>query len=122
MPSTSITNLQPANQRAQRAFDLIATLRGARDEDIAVHAEMSRSAVQARRKGTTKLTLDDVIVFARALDVPEALFQDSRPTILRWFADQEEVAGEALRGRGSNSQPTGYQRDAVVIRLFGDAA
>lgn len=85
-----------------------------RDEDLAKVLDCSRQAVQHRRVGRTRIRLRDARRLARYFGVPADLLSSTEQEIYRWLAEHpghgpNPCAMAELRGRDSNSQPSGIE-------------
>lgn len=92
--------LTPAEQVAAAALDQIMTMKRLTNEQVAERANLkSHQMVQKRRKGTTKMGLQDVKDLADATGVPAFLFDLDVEAVTRWLVDNQpsEVAIPLVR-------------------------
>lgn len=60
------------------------------DQKVGDRCHVSRSAIEARRAGDTRITLKDVGLLSRALDVDPALFSMEPDEALSWYAENRK--------------------------------
>jgi DNA-binding Xre family transcriptional regulator len=87
------TTLDPAEERAMHALDLMMRLRDINDGQLAERVGMDRNSIFKRRVGRARIRPGNMDDFAAALGVPAELFRKEAPDILRWFADNAAPGG-----------------------------
>lgn len=81
--------LSTREDRSRRALNLLCNVLDFTDRAVAERMDppVTYQAIQQRRKGTTRIRLEDRARIAAALGVPETVFDMEPPDILRWLAD-----------------------------------
>ncbi|MCL4293861.1 MAG: helix-turn-helix domain-containing protein [Acidimicrobiia bacterium] len=73
-------------------------------QELARRAGMSRSAVDARKRGETAVDVDDLERYAVAFGVPVTLLLEPASDAIRWVLDNEPAPGW-YAARDSNPEP-----------------
>lgn len=82
----------------RRSLDTIMRALDVTDASLADSINISRSAVQSRRRGGVKLREDQCDQMAAALGVPALLFDMDASDVLRWLADNRREQVFAASG------------------------
>lgn len=77
--STAATSAVP------EMLELLKTITGARDNDIAEHIGMNRSTFINRRKGRSELTLTEAMAISELFGVPVEIFAASPEAARQWL-------------------------------------
>lgn len=91
--------------RAAQVLEAIKRLRGFSDGEIADRAGLSRSAIEARRRGAKVIDVDDLERLGAALNVSPVVFLMEPIEAMRWVLDnapsmEEPHNQDVLRGHG----------------------
>jgi transcriptional regulator with XRE-family HTH domain len=84
------------------------------DEELGQMAGMSRSAVQARRTGTSALSADDMDAFCRVFAIPPEVLLMSVGDALRWVLDNDPRGPGTVRIRHESSSAC-TSSDATIL-------
>lgn len=90
--------LTPLEERARQVLHLLKELRHLDDADIAEGISLSRSAIQDRLGGGTRIHMKDVERLSDFFNIEPAVFLMTRTEALRWMLDnQPELLESASR-------------------------
>lgn len=93
--------LAPSEDQARIVFDLLVRISGLSNAAMGKRIGVSGSSIQAKRAGTTPISLGDADRYAIALGVPREILNLTPQLVLRWIADNPwYAAGD------SNPEPT----------------
>lgn len=100
-----------ARRRSAAVLRALKAYRRVSDEQLAVGIGASRSKVQGYMGAKSQLTIELMYDFARALGVQPVVFLMTPDEALGWVIENspngDATYGVPLRGRDSNSQPSG---------------
>lgn len=82
-------NLHPAEERARVALNIYANIEDLSDDQLASRLDMTRTQINDRKLGRTKIKLPDIDRFAEKLGIPAPLWTGETADLLQWFADRE---------------------------------
>lgn len=98
----------------RHVFDQVANLLRLTNDEIAARAYTSRNTITAKRKGSSKVTRNDLFALAAALDVPiEVFFQQTVKDALELVLSLKAFDKESAQFK-CTERPLGRFPDAFV--------
>lgn len=75
-------------------LDIAMRLRHFTDPQMADRVGLSHTAVNAKRRGKSRITPPELVAFAETLHVPPQLLDSTAGDLLRWFAAEADGAAQ----------------------------